>query len=134
MKDTEILDHVVWALEQGVWSDCERNRRELIDYVKRQREDEALVERITKEVARQLKAQKKHNEAGKTENPKPVRGIIKELETEVGSAHIDEIIKRAAKLGVKKDEVEAEIAELLQTAAIFEPVRYSQNYRTSQAY
>ena len=130
MNDSEILDGVVRILETGFWTDCKRNRQELVYSIKRQREGEELTQKIEKEVARQLKALRKT----KNQERCNVRSIVKEIETEVGSAHIDEILKRAAKLGFKKDQVEAEIARLVQEAAIFEPVRYSQNYRTSQAY
>jgi len=63
------------------------------------------------------------------ERIKNIRDIIKELEREAGSAAIDRIIERAAKLGFDKDKVEAEIARLAQDGAIIEPVRYSGNYR-----
>ncbi|MGZ4937954.1 MAG: minichromosome maintenance protein MCM [Halobacteriota archaeon] len=66
------------------------------------------------------------------ERIKSIRDIIRELEREAGSAHIDTIVERASKLGFDKDKVEAEIARLVQEAAIFEPVRYSGNYRLTQ--
>jgi replicative DNA helicase Mcm len=66
------------------------------------------------------------------ERIKSIRDIIRELEREAGSAHIDTIVERASKLGFEKDKVEAEIARLVQEAAIFEPVRYSRNYRLTQ--
>jgi DNA replicative helicase MCM subunit Mcm2 (Cdc46/Mcm family) len=66
------------------------------------------------------------------ERIKSILDIIRELEREAGSAHIDTIVERASKLGFEKDIVEAEIVRLVQEAAIFEPVRYSRNYRTSQ--
>ena len=56
------------------------------------------------------------------ERIKSIRDIIRELEREAGSAHIDTIVERASKLGFEKDKVEAEIARLVQEAAIFEPV------------
>jgi hypothetical protein len=63
---------------------------------------------------------------------KSVRDIIQELEREAGSASIAKIIERAEKLGFDKDKVEAEITKLVQEAAIFAPVRYSENYRLTQ--
>jgi replicative DNA helicase Mcm len=66
------------------------------------------------------------------ERIKNIRDIIRELEREAGSAHIDTIVERASKLGFEKDKVEAEIARLVQEATIFEPVRYSRNYRLTQ--
>ena len=66
------------------------------------------------------------------ERIKDLRDIIKELEREAGSAHIDTIIERASILGYDKDKVEAEISRLVQEAAIFEPVKYSRNYRLTQ--
>jgi hypothetical protein len=67
-----------------------------------------------------------------SERIKSVQDIIRELEREAGSAHIDTIIERAAKFGIDKDKVEAEIVHLVQEARIFEPVRYSRNYRFTQ--
>jgi DNA replicative helicase MCM subunit Mcm2 (Cdc46/Mcm family) len=61
-----------------------------------------------------------------------IKDIIRELERKEGAAHIDTIIEKAAKVGFHKDEVEAEIARLMQVAAIMEPVRYSCNYRLTQ--
>ena len=51
------------------------------------------------------------------ERIKSIRDIIRELEREAGSAHIDTIVERASKLGFEKDKVEAEIARLVQDAA-----------------
>ena len=66
------------------------------------------------------------------ERIKCVRDIVKELERERGVAQYDEIIERAEHLGFEKDHADAEITKLVQEAAIFEPVRYSRNYRTTQ--
>ena len=61
-----------------------------------------------------------------------IREIVEELTLESGSAHIDSIIKQASKLGYGKAEVEAEVTRLVSEAAMFEPVRYSRNYRLTQ--
>jgi replicative DNA helicase Mcm len=66
------------------------------------------------------------------ERIKSIRDIIRELEREAGSAPLDKIIERASRLGFDKDKVEAEIFRLVQEAVIFEPVRYSGNYRLTQ--
>jgi replicative DNA helicase Mcm len=66
------------------------------------------------------------------ERIKTLRDIIRELERDAGSASLDKIIERASRLGLDKDKVEAEIARLVQEAVIFEPVRYSGNYRLTQ--
>jgi len=66
------------------------------------------------------------------ERIKSIRDIVRELEREAGSAHIDKIVERASKLGFDKDKVEAEIARLVQEATIYEPVRYSGSYRLTQ--
>lgn len=66
------------------------------------------------------------------ERIKSIRDIIRELEREAGSAPLDKIVERASKLGLDKDKVEAEMARLVQEAVIFEPVRYSGNYRLTQ--
>jgi replicative DNA helicase Mcm len=66
------------------------------------------------------------------ERIKSIRDIIRELEREAGSAPLEKIVERASKLGFDKDKVEAEITKLVQAAAIFEPVRYSGNYRLTQ--
>jgi len=58
--------------------------------------------------------------------------IVKELELEFGSATLENIIERAAKKGIDKEKAEAEITMLVQEARIFEPVRYSGNYRETQ--
>ena len=58
MNDTEILDDVVRILDNGLWTDCKRNRQELISRIKQQRAEEELTQKIRKEVTRQLKEQK----------------------------------------------------------------------------
>jgi DNA replicative helicase MCM subunit Mcm2 (Cdc46/Mcm family) len=58
--------------------------------------------------------------------------VIRELEREHGSATLEAIIECGAKQGIDKDNVEAEITMLVQEARIFEPVRYSGNYRESR--
>jgi DNA replicative helicase MCM subunit Mcm2 (Cdc46/Mcm family) len=149
LKDKQILDRVI-----GKISD-----EELIAWIKKERKIEALVQRAAKEAEPMLRKEVKAifdelEEAkwvsdldegkrdfdviavGKSksqqERIKSVRDIIRELERENGSAHIDNIIERAGKLGYEKDAVEAELARLVQEAAIWEPVRYSRNYRISQ--
>ncbi|MGZ4904298.1 MAG: minichromosome maintenance protein MCM [Halobacteriota archaeon] len=66
------------------------------------------------------------------ERIKSIRDIIRELEREAGSAHIDKIVERASEAGFDKDKVEVEIARLIQDNAIYEPVRYSKSYRLTQ--
>ena len=148
MNDAEILDKVCMWLDRhntelalGTEEISVGEAYGMRDWILSKRNDADLQERIRKEVARQLKAQNKtgHRDVkavGKSkeqqERIKNIRDIIRELEREAGSAHIDTIVERASKLGFEKDKVEAEIVRLLQEAAIFEPVRYSRNYRTSQ--
>jgi replicative DNA helicase Mcm len=66
------------------------------------------------------------------ERYKNLRDIIKALEKEEGSAHIDKIMEKAVEAGFDKDKTEAEIAKLVQGNIIFEPVRYSHKYRLTQ--
>jgi replicative DNA helicase Mcm len=60
---------------------------------------------------------------------KSIRDIIRELEREVGSAPLDDIIERASKLGFDKDKVERDIARLAQEGTIFEPEGFSRKYK-----
>jgi hypothetical protein len=55
MNDTEILDDVVRILDNGLWTDCKRNRQELISRIKQQRAEEELTQKIRKEVTYQLR-------------------------------------------------------------------------------
>jgi len=73
---------------------------------------------------------------GKSKAPqdriKSIRDIVKELEREKGSAPLGVIIERAKKLGIEEDAATAEITKLVQEAAIYEKVRYSDNYCLTQ--
>jgi replicative DNA helicase Mcm len=57
--------------------------------------------------------------------------VIRELEREVGSAPLDQIVERASKLGFDREKVEIDIARLSQDGSIIEPVRHSGNYRVA---
>ena len=60
---------------------------------------------------------------------KSLRDIIKVLEKEEGSAHIDKIIEKAVEAGLDKEQTEAEIAKLVQNNILTEPLRYSKSYK-----
>jgi DNA replicative helicase MCM subunit Mcm2 (Cdc46/Mcm family) len=103
--------------------------------------DDLMVD-ITEDIAREVVeeiAQKREFDAiavGKSkiqvEHTKSIRDIVKEIERETGSAPLQEIVDRAKPLGFGGADVEAELTRLVQAAAIFEPVRYSGNYRLTQ--
>ena len=74
-----------------------------------------------------------------TETPSPqperiesIRDIVRELERDSGSAHTDVIVEKASKLGYTEEQTKVELSRLVQEAAIFEPVRYSQHWRLTQ--
>ncbi len=140
MKNGELLDLVVELLENGGASTDDENKK-LAGLIQDVRNSQSADAQLRREVKARLKNAQPEDfdviAVGKSKEQKDriknIRDIIRELEREAGSAHIDIIIERAAKLGFDKDKVEAEIAHLVQEQTIFEPVRYSQNYRlTSQ--
>jgi len=55
---------------------------------------------------------------------------IRELEKEEGEANIDKIVERTAKAGLSEDDVNKEIAWLIQTAEIYESTDNPGNYLT----
>ncbi len=61
---------------------------------------------------------------------KTVIDIIRELEREEGAANIDKIVERATDAEFSEDDVNKEIARLVQMAEIYEPVDKSGNYLT----
>jgi len=60
--------------------------------------------------------------------------IVREVEFESDSrvAPLSKVIERAAKVGFDKDIVEEKITYLVREARIFEPQRYTQEYRVTQ--
>ncbi len=56
--------------------------------------------------------------------------VIRELEKEEGEANIDKIVERTAKAGLNEDDVNKEIAWLIQIAEIYESTDNPGNYLT----
>lgn len=110
---------------------------------KRLRKIRDAVDDLMFDLLEEMQQEEEHNEPhdwdvisvgkSKTEQRriKGIISVVKELERENGSASYDSVVERAAKLGFDKDKVDAEIARLVGEAKLFEPVRYSQNYRTT---
>lgn len=150
MNDTEILDTVLMALEGkidrsfpvGTDTLSKKEIEQLIAMIKDERAEGELNKRISTEVARQLKKiankekkttkQEPQEKSVEYANKKEVYKIVCNLAESGGSAPLGKIYDAASKFMLAPADVDTEIIDLVDEARIFEPVRYSDNYRPTQ--